>query len=328
MKEVEAVEVEEEVLNLSKQFCWDIESEITHGFRYMRESFANNIHLCNDIDKLNSINSKRIKLRNKLEGNVYDGWFPDEFINNQLKEYLKVYFESFSMSRALLIEYSNSLEYGKHNYNNRTRTLIVCPLSHYPIGTEDFSFSSLDKFKPLINYIVWSKVIIYLNDLEEGIKTKQLADQHLLDMAWYNRNDETETSKTFLAKTIHKSTHKILAFNYNRIKDDKLALVLNALIKLKAISPHTTLPQFRALVNGREVTDPIEWMAAQGDLMTFIKEMVRIMEPEFTSYNQHWNIVVKCFVKKGGKEFDPNKLKFSKPTLLEQKFKEAARKFK
>ena len=119
MKEVEAVEVEEEVLNLSKQFCWDIESEITHGFRYMRESFANNIHLCNDIDKLNSINSKRIKLRNKLEGNVYDGWFPDEFINNQLKEYLKVYFESFSMSRALLIEYSNSLEYGKHNYNNR-----------------------------------------------------------------------------------------------------------------------------------------------------------------------------------------------------------------
>jgi len=122
--------------------------------------------------------------------------------------------------------------------------------------------------------------------------------------------------------------NKVLAFNYNEIKDDKLALVLFALIKLKAISPNTTLPQLRALFKGKEVTDPIEWLAAQGDLMVFIREIVRINESEFTTYNQHWNIAVKCFVKKGGESFDPQKLRFSKPTLLEQKFIEAARKFK
>ena len=328
MKEVEAFQVEEEVLNVSEQFCWDIESEITHGFRYMRESFANNSQRFNANGKLNSIHSYRNELINQLESNIYDSRFPNELINTQLKKYLKIYFESFSMSNALLIQYSNSLEYGKHIYNNRTRTLIVCPLSHYPIGTEDFSFSSLDKFKPLINYLVSSKVIIYLNELEDEIYNKQIADQHIQEMFWHNEHEEIKTSKTFPAKTINKSNSKILAFNYNGIKDDKLSLVLIALIKLKAIPPNTTLPQLRALFNGRKITNPIEWLAAQGDLATFVKELIRIMEPEFTSYNQHWNIVGKCFVKKGGIKFDPQKLRNSKPTLLEQKYKEAARKLK
>lgn len=123
-------------------------------------------------------------------------------------------------------------------------------------------------------------------------------------------------------------TCKVLAFNYKGIKDDKLALVLAALIKLKAISPHTTLPQLRKLFNGMEVTEPLEWWASQGDLMVFIKEMVRINDQEFASYHQHWNIAVRCFVRKGGMAFDPNKLKFSKPTVREQKFIDAARKFK
>jgi hypothetical protein len=130
-------------------------------------------------------------------------------------------------------------------------------------------------------------------------------------------------------QVIKPENNKILAFNYKEIKDDKLALVLHALIKLKAISHTTTLPQFRALFNGREVDEPLEWWAAQGDLMVFIRETVRINEQRFTSYNQHWNIAVKCFLKKGGKGlFDPQKLRNSKPTLLEQKFIAAARKFK
>ena len=121
---------------------------------------------------------------------------------------------------------------------------------------------------------------------------------------------------------------KLLSFNYNNIKDDKLTLVLKALVKLKAISPNTTLPQFRRLFNGQEVTEPMEWWASQGDLMVFIKEMVRINDQDFASYNQHWNIAVKCFVQKGGMAFDAQKLRFSKPTNREQEFIEAARKFK
>ena len=119
-----------------------------------------------------------------------------------------------------------------------------------------------------------------------------------------------------------------MAFNYNGIKDDKLFLVLKALIKLKAIPSHTTLPQLRRLFNGHEVTEAMEWLAAQGDLTAFIKEIFRINEPDFTSYKQHWKIAVKCFVKKGGMEFDPQKLRLSRPTTMENKFKAAARKFK
>ena len=205
---------------------------------------------------------------------------------------------------------------------------MVCPSSHYQLGTQDFAFSTLDDFIPIMDYIKWNKMIFYLNELEAGIYNKQIADQHIQEMFWYNEHEKIKTGKTFPAKTINKRIHKILAFNYNGIKDDKLSLVLIALIKLKAISPITTLPQLRALFNGRKITNPIEWLAAQGDLATFVKELIRIMEPEFTSYNQHWNIVGKLFVKKGGIEFDPQQLRFSKPTLLEQKFKEAARKFK
>ena len=166
----------------------------------------------------------------------------------------------------------------------------------------------------------------YIVDLKNHLRSE-------LDYVESQKNHKQTKMGDFLHEApIHElkpESHKILAFNYNGIKDDKLALVLIALIKLKAISPLTTLPQLRAIVNGRKVTDPLEWLATQGDLMTFIKETVRVNEQRFTSYNQHWNIAVKCFVKKGGIElFDPQKLRLSKPTLLEEKFKEAARKFK
>ena len=129
-------------------------------------------------------------------------------------------------------------------------------------------------------------------------------------------------------KELKLDNNKILAFNYKGIKDDKITDMKNALIEINAISPETTSAQLRAKFNGKEPGKPIEWLAGQGDLATFVKELIRIMEPEFASYNQHWNIITKCFVKKGGESFDPQQLRNSKPILLEQKFIEAARKFK
>ena len=121
-------------------------------------------------------------------------------------------------------------------------------------------------------------------------------------------------------------SNKILAFNYNEIKDDKLALVLFALIKLKAIDKNTTLPQLRALVNGKEVTDPLRWLAGQGDLMAFIKEATSNGKLIFP-HQQQWNIAIKCFIKADGSNFNSNVLKASRPTNMAYKFIKAANKF-
>ena len=114
-------EVEEEVLTLSEQFCWDIERKTAHWYRYMIESLGNNFQLCDDNEKLKSINSDRKKLRNKLLGSVYQTSFPIDLITNQLKKCLKIYYASLSMSNARALEYNYSIEYGKFKFNNRTQ---------------------------------------------------------------------------------------------------------------------------------------------------------------------------------------------------------------
>ena len=318
MKEDE--EVEEELLTFSEQFCWDMQTEITPGFRYMRESFENNIQRCNDNDKLDSINCKKTKVRNKLEGNVYDAWFPNDLITTELKRYLYTYYDSLSMSCALLIEYCSSIEYGKHNYNNKTRILTVCPLIHYPEGTEDFSFSSLDYFKPLIKYIVWSKMIIYLNELKAEIKMKKKADQLLHDLPKPCRNDETEISKNLLASPINKNIPKILAFTY---RGCYLPYVLKALKKSGAISEEVIQEQFNDLFRGKDVINPIKWHKEQGDLKDFIQTAISTGKLTYPP-QQHWNIAIKCFVKPDGSAFKVSSLKSSESTESSDKYIKAA----
>ena len=226
------------------------------------------------------------------------------------------------MSSAIMLEYSNSIEYGKFTFNSKTRTLTVCPLSHYSEGTEDFSFSSLDKFKPLIKYILWIKMILYLNELAVEIKNKQIADQHLYDLIRYNLNEETETSKNFQAKPIKKGILKILAFTY---KGFYLSYVLKCLKKAGAISEEVTQEQFNALFNGKEVKNPLIWYKEQGDLKDFIQTAINTGKLTYPP-QQHWNIAVKCFIKPDGSHFNVTSLKVSQSTTSSYKFINAASK--
>jgi hypothetical protein len=120
---------------------------------------------------------------------------------------------------------------------------------------------------------------------------------------------------------------KLLAFNLKGVKDESYGLAREDLVDLGAIPKDTTTPHFRAAITGKEHAKPLVWMGSLGDLATFVKELIRIIGQEFTSYNQHWNIVEKWFVQKDGLPFDPKKLRCSKPTSREHKFIEAARKF-
>lgn len=129
-------------------------------------------------------------------------------------------------------------------------------------------------------------------------------------------------------KKIKTKKIKILSFYYKEIKDDKLALVLKALVILGALSKDLTVPQFRAIHNGGNVICPLEWLGTMGDLATFIKESKRINGKGFTTCKQPWKITAKCYVQKGGIPFVPQNLRLAKPTMLEGKFKEAAGKYK
>lgn len=132
----------------------------------------------------------------------------------------------------------------------------------------------------------------------------------------------------FATQVVQPQRLKVLAFNLKNIKDDSTVAVMNYLIKNGAIPKETTIAHFNSKFNGMNGTDPIEWLAPMGDLATFIKELRRIAGPEFAPYNQHLNIAAICFVQKGGNPFDPQKLRCSKPTMLEPNFLKAARKIK
>ena len=119
---------------------------------------------------------------------------------------------------------------------------------------------------------------------------------------------------------------KQLAFNFKGIKDESYGLVREDLVGLGAIPKDTTIPHFRAAITGKEHAEPLVWLAAQGDLVTFVKELNRIMGPEFAPYNQHLIIASIWFVQKGGIPFDPRKLRLSKPTAREKEFIKAAQK--
>lgn len=113
------------------------------------------------------------------------------------------------------------------------------------------------------------------------------------------------------------SERQTLTFCYNNTRNDNLPLMCKELKKLKAIHATVTLPQMRKLFNGVEVTEPIKWIASQGDLMVFIKEAIKGLD---FPYQQQWHIAVKCFIREDGTAFNSQSLKSAKPTDKARKF--------
>jgi spore coat protein CotF len=115
---------------------------------------------------------------------------------------------------------------------------------------------------------------------------------------------------------------KPIAFNY---KGDLECIsdTLQALHNLGAISKEVKLPRFKKLFNGEPVSEPINWLADQGDLKTFIKTIQKCPQLE-CPYQQQWNIAVQCFTLHNNKLNAVN-LKSCKETKKEIHFKRAAK---
>jgi len=322
MKEDE-VAGEEQVLNLGEQFCWDMMGKIDHCFLKMLTKIEDEFQLCDDKARLDAIYCRRKKLRVKLLENNYHDSFPIDIINTHLKQHLKLFYNSILISNALFLEYDNSIKYGKFQFNSKTRTLTVCPSLHYQDRSEDFSFATLDKFHPLIKYILRIKMLLYLNEQADNIYNKQKAEQHIQEMYGYNVNDGTENSKNLQAKTNKTGIPKVSAFTY---LGHNQALVFMILKRLGAISEDETLEHFNNLFDGLDNFTPFVWHKEQGDLKDFFQSAIstgKLIYPP----QQHWNIVEKCFIKPDGSHFNVKSLKVSQSTTQFEKFINAGNKF-
>jgi macrodomain Ter protein organizer (MatP/YcbG family) len=115
-----------------------------------------------------------------------------------------------------------------------------------------------------------------------------------------------------------RSTHFIHSFAYQQFDTapDKLTDVWDGLKKNELISNHTTLPNFRKVFSGKEITAPVHWTGNPSELAYFIK-LIHNEHKLVTDLKQkQWEVTCKCFITDKGKQFDRSKFR----TLPRPKF--------
>ncbi|HEY3373384.1 MAG TPA: hypothetical protein VGK10_21245 [Prolixibacteraceae bacterium] len=172
--------MEEKELRLNEQFCDDIESAARTSCVFILMEIQNVLELYdNDIQKLEFLESQRIKVREKLKGSTYIKMFSSDAIIADLTIGLRFYFKLENMSDATTVECSETLQLGQHEYNPETGKLVV-PYDPWYAETEtDFNFAEFHHFKPLKEYIQFSMLFIELRKLEVEFKRKQIVDPNI-----------------------------------------------------------------------------------------------------------------------------------------------------
>lgn len=102
------------------------------------------------------------------------------------------------------------------------------------------------------------------------------------------------------------------SFYYLKNKNNRQALtdVLDALKKGGFVSQDTSLPNFRKVFSGEEVTAPIRWTRTKTDLRYFIQQLDMSTPPKIRhEAHDKWKITCKCFVNADGNEFDYKKMR-------------------
>lgn len=169
--------MEEIELKLMEQFCDDIEEAAEIGYRFIHMEIQNILHLYdNDNEKLEIIESQRIKFRKKLKGSNYIKMCSSDEIIGALTNILRIIFKNEEMSHATTVEYSETLILGEHEYNPITEKLTVPYIRWYSGEEPDFNFADFHHFEPLKEYIQFSMLFIELRKLEAEIKMKKIVD--------------------------------------------------------------------------------------------------------------------------------------------------------
>lgn len=109
-------------------------------------------------------------------------------------------------------------------------------------------------------------------------------------------------------------SYGIHSFTYKQYHTapDKLKDLCDSLKKHGFIDQDTTVPNFKKVFSGEEVTNPVHWTQSFSALYYFIKLIHSDFELVENLKQDHWKITSKCFVKKDGTLFDNSKFRGQK----------------
>ena len=164
-------------LNFSEVFSDDISYMSNLGSFDSLVKIKSNLQYRDGDEKMEYINSKRKELRKKLAKSLYKIAIPLEDIENYLKGSLETYYKKRSISHCTIVEFSNLLPKGEHKHSRREGKLIVSLFDYVEGDEPNFSFDSLDAFRPLVQYIGWSILFLELKKLTYELKEGKIADQ-------------------------------------------------------------------------------------------------------------------------------------------------------
>lgn len=254
-------------------------------------------------EKLEEIKQHQFQLFYKIVNNVFQNQYKTPFENLPEKEAREVAKRDLELIHLLLA--------GNLNEANQKRVAKNFRIKNWQKAVLQFEDLLRNKYSSENNYDIHHEdSFLYPCALLEYKKYLEL----------YIENQSNEAPKNQpSSKPIKK---RKLWFNYTGTPD-KLKNTLNALQKANAISNDIKMPQFKKLFSGKEVKEPVPWLAGKGDLMVFIQTIIET--PDFDCPDkQQWNIAAKCFTKPDGSPFTPKGLKV-KPTVNEKAFIKAGR---
>jgi len=182
--------MEDDYPHFIDNFCWDImkaaESESLEDI----EALQNNLLIRDDKEQLAYIETKRTELLNSFEGmdNDYCKRFPVANMNTHLDYYLTTFFLANDFLMAEEIEFKKSIKPGQYKYDVARNVLIVHGTGVFNKEKPNFDFSTINCFKPFLDYIADCKLLLELNRLKKEIAEEQKS-QH-------TANDKSEMIDT------------------------------------------------------------------------------------------------------------------------------------
>lgn len=93
---------------------------------------------------------------------------------------------------------------------------------------------------------------------------------------------------------------------------DNLADAFDRLKNKEFIHKETTLPTFKKVFSGKEISTPVRWIGNASDLYYFIKLIYSVNKLVKDLKQKQWDVACKCFVDQDGNAFDKDRIRLLK----------------
>lgn len=111
--------------------------------------------------------------------------------------------------------------------------------------------------------------------------------------------------------SLHSFTYKKYSSNSSNLTD-----LCDSLKKNNFIAQETSVPAFKKVFSGNEITEQVVWRGNPSEFAYFIKLLHNKYKLVKDLKQRHWEVALKCFIPEDGIPFDRNKLRnLKKPKL-------------